>query len=269
MPSTSDYLTQLQTDKTNLVSNLNTMGVEASNSETFTSLAPKVLDIQGSGGGTTPTIGYIVDNFDNNGYPLKITTYGYTQIPSSLFYNGSGNRGLKNLNNVILNEGITELLDYAFYYCSNLTTINIPESMRRINASTFFACSSLALTDLKNISVIDTSAFSGCTGIKKLCMEKIKNVSGDLATNNAFKGCTGLKQVWIGSQIMSAVFGRYVFSGCTNLEKIYIDLPRTTIERFSGYQYAFMNDTTKTGIIICNDDEGFITKEQFNALVIE
>lgn len=46
MPSTSDYLTQLQTDKTNLVSNLNTMGVEASASETFTSLAPKVLDIQ-------------------------------------------------------------------------------------------------------------------------------------------------------------------------------------------------------------------------------
>lgn len=49
MATTSDYLNQLKQDKSNLVSNLNTKGVTASNEETFTSLVPKVLDIQSGG----------------------------------------------------------------------------------------------------------------------------------------------------------------------------------------------------------------------------
>lgn len=50
MPTTADYLTQLERDRDNLADNLVTMGVEASQSETFTSLVPKVLDISGGGG---------------------------------------------------------------------------------------------------------------------------------------------------------------------------------------------------------------------------
>lgn len=46
MTTTSDYLTQLQTDKQTLVSKLIEKGVEASNNETFTELASKVGDIQ-------------------------------------------------------------------------------------------------------------------------------------------------------------------------------------------------------------------------------
>ena len=57
MPTTADYLTQLQSDRNALADNLVTMGVEASQSETFTSLVPKVLDIQG-GGSDFPTVSY-------------------------------------------------------------------------------------------------------------------------------------------------------------------------------------------------------------------
>lgn len=42
MATTQDYINQLKIDKQNLVSMLNNMGVEANNSETFTSLTPKV-----------------------------------------------------------------------------------------------------------------------------------------------------------------------------------------------------------------------------------
>ena len=41
------YIISLNTDKEHLVENLNTKGVEASGTETFTSLVPKVLDISG------------------------------------------------------------------------------------------------------------------------------------------------------------------------------------------------------------------------------
>lgn len=48
MATTADYLTQLQTDKQNLVNNLVEKGVEATSDETFTSLVPKVLEIESS-----------------------------------------------------------------------------------------------------------------------------------------------------------------------------------------------------------------------------
>lgn len=43
--TTSDYLTQLQTDKSTLVSNLSAKGISANNNETFTTLVPKVANI--------------------------------------------------------------------------------------------------------------------------------------------------------------------------------------------------------------------------------
>ena len=51
MATTADYLSQLQADKQALVNNLVEKGVEATSEETFTSLVPKVLDIQSDSGG--------------------------------------------------------------------------------------------------------------------------------------------------------------------------------------------------------------------------
>lgn len=56
MPTTSDYLTQLQQDRENLVDNLETQGIDdLTGDETFTELVPKVLDIQ-TGGGDVPLL---------------------------------------------------------------------------------------------------------------------------------------------------------------------------------------------------------------------
>lgn len=49
MATISELLSQLQSDKNTLVTNLTTKGVVADNSETFTSLVPKVLDITSGG----------------------------------------------------------------------------------------------------------------------------------------------------------------------------------------------------------------------------
>lgn len=50
MYTTQDYINSLYKDRANIVKNLNEKGVEASADETFTQLAPKILDI-GTGGG--------------------------------------------------------------------------------------------------------------------------------------------------------------------------------------------------------------------------
>ena len=64
MATTAEYLTQLQTDKATLVTNLVAKGVDATNDETFTSLVPKVADIS-TGGTTEPTF---TGSYDRQGF---------------------------------------------------------------------------------------------------------------------------------------------------------------------------------------------------------
>lgn len=52
MPTTSDYLIQLQQDREDLVDNLEAQGIDdLTGDETFTELVPRVLDIEGGGSG--------------------------------------------------------------------------------------------------------------------------------------------------------------------------------------------------------------------------
>ena len=244
-------------------------------------------------GGTTPTKGYVINSWNANGYPTDITTYGYTIIWDYLFSNPATNYGnFVELTNITLNNGIAQITTNAFKNCGKLTSILFPNSLTRIRNSAFLNCSHLALTSLPStiteiedyafenctnlaittipdgVTQVVQNTFKNCTNIKKLSMNNIAYINGNSSTNGTFIGCTGLKQVWIGSAIQGKWFYRYSFNGCTNLEKMYIDLPRATVEAFTNYQYAFMNDTSKTGIIICNDDAGFIDKATFDALVI-
>lgn len=50
MYTTQDYIDSLYNDRANIVKNLNEKGVEASADETFTQLAPKILNISTGGG---------------------------------------------------------------------------------------------------------------------------------------------------------------------------------------------------------------------------
>lgn len=55
MTTISDYLSALISQKNALAENLVTQGVSASSAETLNTLVPKVLDIEGGGGGTAPS----------------------------------------------------------------------------------------------------------------------------------------------------------------------------------------------------------------------
>lgn len=215
-------------------------------------------------GGTTPTKGYVVNSWNNDGLPTEITTYGYTAIPKSMFYNyTTGQGGFINLTNLNLNNTITSIGNNAFQNCSNLALPSLPSSITSIDNNCFSSCYNLSLTTLPGVTSVGSRAFQYCIGLKQLSMENIVRFSGSGSSEGSFNGCSNLKAVWLGSGLKT-IF-RYTFYSCTKLQKMYIDLPRATVEALSYYQYAFMDDTTKTGIIICNDDNDFITKAQFDA----
>lgn len=187
-----------------------------------------------------------------------------------------------------LNNAVISLPSYCFSGCSKLKIDSLPPTFQVINNYTFAGCYALALESLpSSVYYLGSNCFQYCTslklttlpdaitsipqsaflssGIKKMSFDKVTTINGNSSTAS-FGNCTSLKQVWIGSSLTG--LGRYAFKGCSSLNKIYINLPRATVETFAGYTYAFMNNTSKTDIIVCNDDSGFIDKATFDAQVI-
>ena len=99
-----------------------------------------------------------------------------------------------NINNTyIIPNSVTTIGNFAFYYCTNLTSIKIVESVTTIGEAAFFAC-----TSLKNITIPNS----------------IVSIS-----DNAFQHCEELKSIAIPNSVTS--IGFYAFDYCDNLEDAY------------------------------------------------
>lgn len=94
------------------------------------------------------------------------------------------------IDSLIIEEGVTEIGDYAFYYCENLRSVSMPNSLIRIGVSSFSGCNGIDSLDIPaSVRTIKHSAFCYCRNIKSL---KIQSDSIDVAAF-AFGFCDSLK----------------------------------------------------------------------------
>ena len=109
-----------------------------------------------------------------------------TSIGNHAFYNCSG------LTSITIPNGVTSIGSGAFYGCSGLTSITIPDSVTSIGSDAFYNCSGLTSVTIGNsVTSIGSSAFSGCSGLTSITIpDSVTSIGG-----SAFSGCSGLTSV--------------------------------------------------------------------------
>lgn len=212
---------------------------------------------------TLPFIGESKDGTENThfGYIFGAGSYSYNNdyVPSSL-------------KKVIITSA-TKINDYAFYGCSSLTRITIPDSVTSIGYSAFVGCSRLQYNKYDNAyylgndsnpyvvlvkaksedittctihektKVIYSSAFSGCSSLKSVTIPDSVTSIGD----SAFYGCDNLTSITIPDSVTS--IGYRAFYGCSSLKSV-------TFENTNGwYVTKAASGTSGTSVTVTNSSQ--------------
>lgn len=169
-------------------------------------------------------------------------------IKDYAFYN------CKELTNVTISDGVTQIGDYAFYQCSSLISIDIPNSVEYLGKSAFAWCSSLEnITIGTGINIINNGAFYGCSsltnvnipiGVEEIgesafeqcsSLENIIIPDGMLVINDsAFYNCYSLTSIIIPNSVES--IGTHAFYKCSSLKSVILpeNLKQIQNMMFSG-----------------------------------
>lgn len=251
-----------------------------------------ITNVASSGGGTTS--GVTMYNLNADGYPLIVEAKGMSVIPNYYFApQQSGATGVtskmttciigasvttinlyafsncKALKTVQFETGskLTSIKNYAFNNCTSLETVNFKEGITSFGTDVFVGCTSLKIKTLPDsLKTMEYRCFKNTTSLVQLSMNGVTRINAGNTSNATFEG-SGIKAVWMGSAINNNGFGSHVFYKATNLIRIFVNLPRATVETFSYYSTKWSANTVHADCqIICNDDEGFMTKEQFDAI---
>ena len=124
---------------------------------------------------------------------------GSVTIPSTVTYNGT-------------TYSVTSIGGRAFYLCSGLTSVTIPNSVTSIGRQAFYYCTGLTPITIPNsVTSIGDEAFYYCTGLTSITIPNSVTSIGE----HAFYNCSGLTSVTIPNSVTS--IGEYAFYNCSGL----------------------------------------------------
>ena len=111
----------------------------------------------------------------------------YSRSPLALFLSPRAKSGT-----VTVYDGITELRSSAFQYCSYISSVKIPSSVKSIKDGAFANCTSLARIELPaDLRRIEVSTFYLCKSLSEITIPSYVKTIDD----HAFYGCASLATV--------------------------------------------------------------------------
>ena len=187
-------------------------------------------------------------NYSGSIDPLSVLTYEIIDGEVTITGCDSSACGSLEIPDTIEGYPVKTIGDYAFFYCSWLTSITIPDSVTSINDYTFCCCVGLTSISIPNsVTSIGDSAFKSCNGLASITVAQGNTVyhsSGDCLIEtlnkelivgcknsiipddgsvtkiggNAFRFCPGLTNITIPGSVTSIEEG--AFAGCNGVESI-------------------------------------------------
>ena len=176
---------------------------------------------------------------------------------------GNGAFAYSNIENVQMNDSVTSLDEYAFYYCTKLANVDLSKSLTKIDGyETFKYTAALKHIDLKNVKELTGWYTFLQSGLEDVDLSNVESVDGI----QVFGTCYNLKTVYIGknTDLSSRLgIGCNCFAGCFKLEKyvqkeknihnLYVEdgkLYSSKIKGHVGAQNGEMEERTLTGKIL-------------------
>ncbi|MBQ1388149.1 MAG: leucine-rich repeat protein [Clostridia bacterium] len=203
----------------------------------FTDFQYDVLD-----DGTIALVKYAKENksVENVVVPSQINGRPVTKIELSCFADNSDVKTPYGLKTITLPNTLTEIVANAFTQCPNLTKIEIPDSVEKIDRRAFNGLSALESVKLpKNLSSLGEYAFCDCKALKSIELPGTITEMG----NGCFEGCEALEKVTIGNGISEIPYSAFAY--CSSLKSITIPSSVKTIGAS-----AFLCDTSLSNVVI-------------------
>ncbi|MFQ9029773.1 MAG: leucine-rich repeat protein [Oscillospiraceae bacterium] len=143
---------------------------------------------------------------------------------------------------VVVEKGITYVGTWAFYDCSEMTSVSLPTTLETMGADVFMYCTGLtSVTIPDGVTFISGDFFRGCTSLKSVTLPDSLRETGGCT----FMYCTSLTSVRLPATLLSISW--QMFKDCKSLTSLTI--PRSVVDvkqdAFSGC--TALKNVTYTG----------------------
>ena len=113
---------------------------------------------------------------------------------------------------------VVSITSNAFFKCSNLQSVTIPNSVTNIEKYAFKECSGLKSVNMSNsVTSIEYCTFLGCTNLTSITIPNSVTSIGDAA----FHGCSSLTSITIPKSVTDIGFG--ILRDCSKLNSIKVE----------------------------------------------
>ena len=158
-----------------------------------------------------------------------------------------------NLTSVTIPNSVTSIEEHAFYFCSNLTSVTIPNSVTSIGDYAFDYCNLTSVTIPNSVTSIGDYAFANCGSLNVIiCKSTIPPTTGP----TAWVGVPTNTNVYVpcGS---SSVYSAYIaWSRFNNIQDTSYNIELSVNESLMGYAELLLNTCDST-IIEATPNRGY------------